>query len=150
MRIVLQNALSATVTIDKSICAAIENGYVLLLGIGQCDTREIADKMVGKIINLRLFKDDKGKTNLSIGDIGGSVLIVSQFTLYADCRKGNRPGFTDAAPPQKAKELYNYFLDKCKSDFAHVEHGEFGADMKLELINDGPFTLMLDSETLFK
>lgn len=149
MRIVLQNVLSASVTIGNRVCATIEKGYVLLVGIGQPDTKEIADKMVAKVKNLRIFKDDKGKTNLSICDIGGSVLVVSQFTLYADCRKGNRPGFTDAAPPQKAKELYKYFLDKCKLEFANVEHGEFGADMKVELINDGPFTLMLDSEMLF-
>lgn len=149
MRVVLQNVLNASVKIDNVVCASIQRGYVLFLGIGAEDNEDIADKLVEKIRKLRIFKDEMGKTNLSIEDVSGSLLVVSQFTLYADCRKGNRPSFKDAESPENAKLIYEYFLQRCKAEFTHVEHGEFGADMKVELINEGPFTIILDGDTLF-
>lgn len=145
MKIVIQRVLEASVSIDGNIRGAIGKGYLLLIGISNEDTREIADKLLTKIAKLRIFEDENGKTNLSISDVGGEVLAVSQFTLYADCKKGNRPSFIGAGAPDMAKELYHYMLDKCKELFGQVECGEFGADMKVSLINDGPFTIVLDS-----
>lgn len=149
MRVVLQNVISASVKSDGMMLGSIGRGYLLFLGIGKGDTKETADKMIEKIIKLRVFRDSGGKTNLSISDVDGSVLVVSQFTLYADCKKGNRPSFTDAAPPAEAKALYEYFLKRCNEVFPSVSYGEFGADMQVELVNDGPFTLVLDSDVLF-
>ena len=150
MRIVLQRVLKAKVTIDGAVSGAIGKGYLLLLGVSATDTKEIADKMLEKIGRLRIFEDENGKVNLNIEQVGGEVLVVSQFTLYADCRKGNRPSFTDAGSPAMAEELYEYVLEKCRTLFGKVQSGEFGADMKVSLLNDGPFTVVLDSEQLFK
>jgi len=145
MRIVLQRVSSAAVTTDNRILGKIGKGLLVLLGVASDDTYEIADKMIDKIKSLRIFADQNGKTNLSSVDICGEILVVSQFTLYADCRKGNRPGFTNAAEPGYANNMYNYFIDKCRGNFKDVQHGEFGADMSVSLVNDGPFTLVLDS-----
>lgn len=144
LKIVLQRVNRASVVIDGEKTAEINKGYLIFLGIGKDDTKEIADKMIAKIKKLRLFSDSDGKTNLSISDIGGSLLVVSQFTLYANCKKGTKPSFTDAGDPINAENLYNYFLDKCCDEFEKVSHGEFGADMKVSLENDGPFTIILE------
>ena len=149
MRVVLQRVNSASVAVDGEVCGKIGKGYLMLLGVGETDTKEIAEKMVEKISKLRIFEDENGKTNLSAADVGGEMLVVSQFTLYADCKKGNRPSFTSAAKPDLATELYEYVKELCKKYFKTVECGIFGADMKVSLENDGPFTLMLDSDTLF-
>lgn len=144
MKAVIQRVNYANVKVNGETIGEIDKGYLVLLGIADEDTKEIADKMINKIKNLRLFDDEDGKTNLSISDVGGSVLVVSQFTLYADCRKGNRPSFTDAAKPDFAEEMYNYFVEKCNEIFGKCEHGSFGADMKVSLENDGPFTVILE------
>ena len=128
----------------------IGKGLLILLGVADGDTRELTEKMADKICRLRIFEDENGKTNLSLADVGGELLIISQFTLYADCRKGNRPSFVKAGAPQMAEKLYEHFLARCREQADVVEKGQFGADMKVELLNDGPFTLMLDSEELFK
>ena len=145
MKIVLQRVNHASVTIDGRETAKIGKGYLILLGIGKDDTKEIADGLIAKIKKLRFFSDSEGKTNLSICDVCGSVLVVSQFTLYANCKKGTRPSFADACDPVDAKMLYTYFLEKCYREFESVLHGEFGADMKINLENDGPFTILLES-----
>ena len=121
---------------------------MVLIGVSGEDTKEIADKMIKKLIGMRIFEDENGKTNLSLADVNGSLLLVSQFTLYADCRKGNRPSFIRAGEPGKAKELYEYIIAECKKSVPNVAQGEFGADMKVELLNDGPFTILLDSAEL--
>lgn len=144
MKAVIQRVLNASVTVDEEIIGAIDRGYLVLLGIGADDTKETVERIVKKLINLRLFADENDKTNLSIKDIQGSLLIVSQFTLYADCRKGNRPSFTNAGSPALAEELYEYFIAECKKEIAVVEHGSFGAHMKVALLNDGPFTVILE------
>lgn len=144
MKIVLQRVKRAKVTIDNKVNGEIKKGYLLLLGIGKNDNEETAVQMIEKVKKLRLFEDENGKTNLSLEQVGGEVLVVSQFTLYADCRKGTRPSFTDAAPPEMAENLYEFFLLKCKELFGDVQHGEFGADMEVELLNDGPFTIYLE------
>ncbi len=148
MKIVIQRVLEAKVTIDGNIHGQIGKGYLLLIGISNDDTKEIADKMLEKTAKLRIFEDENGKTNLSIADVGGEVLAVSQFTLYADCKKGNRPSFINAGKPEMAEELYLYMLEKCKELFGKVECGQFGADMKVSLVNDGPFTIVLDSNEI--
>ena len=145
MKIVIQRVKSAKVVIDNKINGEIEKGYLILLGIGKDDNEEIATSMIEKIKKLRLFEDENGKTNLNWEQVNGKVLVVSQFTLYADCKKGTRPSFADAAPPQMAENLYNFFLSQCEKEFGSVEHGEFGADMQVELINDGPFTICLEN-----
>ena len=145
MKVVLQRVTHASVEIDGQIVSSIGRGYVALLGIGQGDTKEQVAKMVDKIRMLRIFPDENGKTNLSIEDIGGEILVVSQFTLYADCRKGNRPSFTDAANPAHAESLYECFIAECQGKFHKVGHGTFGASMKVSLVNDGPFTVLLES-----
>lgn len=128
--------------------ASISSGYVILLGVGHEDTEAEAEKLWSKIVKLRIFEDEAGKTNLSLRDVGGSVLVVSQFTLFASCKKGNRPSFTDAATPDQADRLYQHFIDLVRADGIAVEHGWFGAHMQVSLVNDGPFTIWLDTDTL--
>lgn len=144
MKAVIQRVSRASVTVDGQVIGAIDQGYLVLLGVAQGDTRETADRIVKKLLSLRIFADENGKTNLSIRDVNGSLLIVSQFTLCADTRHGNRPSFTTAAAPDMAQELYEYVIDLCRSQNIPVEHGSFGADMKVELLNDGPFTIILE------
>ena len=144
MKVVLQRVSQGAVAADGQEIGRIGKGYVLLLGVGDSDTTAQADQLLAKISKLRIFADENGKTNVNINDVQGEVLIVSQFTLYADCRKGNRPGFTDAAPPALAKELYEYFIGYARGKFTQVKHGSFGAAMQVELVNDGPFTIILD------
>ncbi len=148
MRFVIQRVKSSKVTIDGEVRGEIGKGFMVLIGIGAGDTVQTADKMIKKMINLRIFEDENGKTNLSLNDVGGNLLLISQFTLYADCRKGNRPSFVKAAPPDMAEELYDYIVKKCSEQVEDVQKGEFGADMKVELLNDGPFTIVLDSKEI--
>ena len=148
MRFVIQRVQRASVTIDGSKYSEIGKGFLILAGMTHSDTEETADKMVKKMQGLRIFEDENGKTNLSLGDVGGEVLIVSQCTLYADCKRGNRPGFSDAALPDRALALYEYVLEKSREYLPSVKSGIFGADMKVELLNDGPFTVILDSDKL--
>lgn len=150
MKIVLQRVLNASVTVDGEIKGEIGKGFLVLLGVSNSDNKEIADKMIEKVSKLRIFEDSNGKTNLSIDQIEGEILIVSQFTLYADCRKGNRPSFINAGNPALAKEIYEYMVEKSKKLFSNAECGVFGADMKVSLTNDGPFTLVLDSDEILK
>lgn len=131
--------------IDNRTVGAIGCGFCVFVGICDSDTREIADKMIRKLVNLRIFSDEKGKTNLNLSSVSGELLIISQFTLYADCRHGNRPSFLEAGKPEPSKELYEYIITKCREYVPKVEHGEFGADMYVSLTNDGPFTIWLDS-----
>lgn len=145
MKLVIQRVNHAAVVVEGETIGQIGRGYLVLLGVGQGDTKDMVDRYVEKLYKLRIFPDDQGKTNCSIVDVGGQVLVVSQFTLYADCKKGNRPSFTQAGDPQQAEALYEYFLEACRSRFGHVEHGSFGADMKVSLENDGPFTVVWDS-----
>ena len=145
MKIVLQRVKKAKVIFNNKVNGEIDKGYLLLLGIGKNDSKETAEKLVEKVKKLRLFEDENGKTNLNLEQVDGKVLVVSQFTLYANCKKGTRPSFDEAAPPLLANELYEYFLECCTKTFGSVQHGEFGADMQVELINDGPFTILLDS-----
>lgn len=147
MKFVIQRVASSSVKVDNEVIGAIGKGFMVLIGVADGDTKEIADKMIDKMIKLRIFEDSEGKTNLSLNDVGGELLLVSQFTLYADCKKGNRPSFIKAGNPTFANEMYEYIIDKCKTyQGLKVEKGEFGADMKVELINDGPFTIILDSD----
>lgn len=150
MRAVVQRVAHASVAVDGTVLGKIGKGFMILLGVSDEDTEQVADRMADKICKLRIFVDENGKTNLSLADVGGELLVISQFTLYADCRKGNRPSFTKAGAPDRANELYEYFMKRCKQYVDVVERGQFGADMKVELQNDGPFTLMLDSSELFK
>lgn len=143
MKAVIQRVTSASVSVDNETVGQIGNGYVVLLGVGKGDTKEHCEKMADKIINLRIFEDENGKINLSLKDVGGQLLIISQFTLYADCKK-RRPGFIDAAPPDIANELYEYFKAVCKNSIERVECGIFGAHMNVKLENDGPFTVCLE------
>ena len=129
---------------DGKTVGAIEKGLMVLIGVGTDDTTEVVDKYLKKLVQLRIFEDENGKTNRSLMDIGGQLLLVSQFTLYANCRHGNRPSFTDAGDPQRAEQLYEYMIEKAKEQVPVVETGIFGADMKVSLINDGPFTILLD------
>lgn len=150
MRFVLQRVREAKVEVDGKTVGEIGKGFLLLVGVSNEDNKEIADKMIEKVSRLRVFKDSEGKTNLSINDVEGEMLVVSQFTLYADCRKGNRPSFTDAGSPDLANELYEYIIERCQGLFKKTEHGIFGADMKVSLVNDGPFTVVLDSKEIIK
>ena len=163
MKFVIQRVTHAKVEVEQKIIGSIQNGYLVLIGIAEDDNEEIADKLVKKLLGLRIFADENGKTNLSLKDVngslllvsqftlydvGGEMLIVSQFTLYADCRKGNRPSFVNAGNPEKANELYEYIIGKCRDEVPDVQTGSFGADMKITLLNDGPFTIILDSKDL--
>ena len=150
MKFVIQRVTEAKVTIDGAVRGEIGKGHMVLIGVADSDTKETADKMVRKMCNLRIFEDENGKTNLSLADVGGSLLLISQFTLYADCKKGNRPSFTDAGAPDMASDMYDYIIEQAKTYCPNVQRGEFGADMKVSLVNDGPFTLILDSEELFR
>lgn len=142
MKLVVQRVSEASVKIDGEVVGEIGKGLLVLLGVGEGDTREMVDKTVDKLVKLRIFQDENDKTNLSISDVGGQFLVVSQFTLYADCRKGNRPSFVNAAKPDIAEELYEYFLERVRSVYGQVQCGRFGADMKVSLVNDGPFTVL--------
>ncbi|MBP3201050.1 MAG: D-tyrosyl-tRNA(Tyr) deacylase [Lachnospiraceae bacterium] len=149
MKFVIQRVTNADVKVDGKVLGAIDKGFMVLIGISNEDTKEIADKMIEKMIKLRIFEDAEGKTNLSLADVGGELLLISQFTLYADCKKGNRPSFIYAGKPDMANELYEYIISKCKTyDGLKVERGQFGADMKVSLVNDGPFTIILDSKEM--
>lgn len=148
MKFLIQRVSKASCTVDHQITGQIQDGLCVFIGVSNTDTRQIADKMIQKLIGLRIFADSEGKTNLSIRDVNGSLLLISQFTLYANCRKGNRPSFTDAGSPELANDLYQYIIDECRKQIPIVETGIFGADMKIELINDGPFTIDLDSDDL--
>lgn len=148
MRALVQRVNHAHVSVDGNVVGTIGKGFLVLLGVGHNDTEAQAEKLWGKISKMRIFEDADGKTNLSLGDVGGKVLVVSQFTLYANCKKGNRPSFTDAGAPAEAKRLYEYFASLVKRDLGAVETGVFGAMMQVDLQNDGPFTIWLDTEGL--
>ena len=148
MKFVIQRVKHASVTVDNQVIGKIKEGFMVLIGVCEEDDKTIADKMVKKLIGLRIFKDENGKTNLDLHSVGGELLLISQFTLYADCKKGNRPSFINAANPEKANALYEYIISECKKQVEVVEKGEFGADMKVELLNDGPCTIVLDSKEL--
>ena len=148
MRFIIQRVQHAEVTVDGNCIGKISKGFLVFIGITNTDTIQIADKMIKKLIGLRIFDDENGKTNLDIKTVNGQLLLVSQFTLYADCKKGNRPSFTKAGEPMMAEELYQYIIKQCESEIEVVEHGQFGADMKVSLLNDGPFTVILDSDEI--
>ncbi|MGN0290754.1 MAG: D-aminoacyl-tRNA deacylase [Lachnospiraceae bacterium] len=149
MKFLIQCVQNASVTVDGKTTGAIEKGFLVFIGVNNEDTTEVADRMIKKMLGLRIFEDENGKTNLSLDQVNGSLLLVSQFTLYADCKKGNRPSFVKAGNPQHANELYEYIISETKKSVSEVQTGIFGADMKVSLINDGPFTIMLDSDELF-
>lgn len=145
MKFLIQRVTRAQVDIDGETVGRIDGkGFLVFIGVGENDSREMADKFIRKMLALRIFADENGKTNLSIKDVGGSLLLVSQFTLYADCHKGNRPTFNGAGNPTLANELYEYIISECKKEIPVVETGRFGADMQVSLVNDGPFTIILD------
>ncbi|MCD8037742.1 MAG: D-tyrosyl-tRNA(Tyr) deacylase [Lachnospiraceae bacterium] len=148
MKFVIQRVKKACVTVDGEVVGKIGHGLLVFVGIADFDDKQTADKMIDKLTRLRIFDDEQGKTNLSIEDVDGEFLIISQFTLYADCRKGNRPSFTSAGKPEMANELYEYVISEIAKRGFLAEHGKFGADMKVELLNDGPFTILLDSEEI--
>lgn len=148
MKFVIQRVTEANVKVDGKIIGEITKGFVVLIGVGQDDTKEIADKMVKKLVGLRIFEDENGKTNLSLADVDGQLLLISQFTLYANCKKGYRPSFIEAGAPDMASDMYEYIISECKKSVPVVERGIFGADMKVSLVNDGPFTILLDSDHL--
>lgn len=145
MRFVIQRVSHAQVTIDGQVRGSIQKGYMVLIGIGQEDTEALADRMIAKMLDLRIFEDADGKSNLSLRDVDGALLLISQFTLYADCKKGKCPSFFKAGEPHMANDLYEYIIRKCKEEVRDVERGEFGAMMHVELLNEGPFTIILDS-----
>jgi D-aminoacyl-tRNA deacylase len=148
LKLVLQRVSQASVAVSSEIVGTIDQGFVVLIGVGQGDQVLTANRMIEKMLQLRVFADEQGKMNRSITDVGGSLLLISQFTLYADCRKGRRPAFTDAAPPVEAKMLYDYFVQRCRESNVHVQCGIFAADMQVSLVNDGPVTIVLDSKEL--
>lgn len=149
MKFIIQRVSEASVTVSGQIIGQIGKGFLVLIGVSNSDTTEIADKMIKKMLGLRIFDDSEGKTNLSLESVQGQLLLVSQFTLYADCRKGNRPSFIHAGAPDMANEMYEYIIEKCRAEHFHVETGAFGADMKVQLQNDGPFTIILDSDEMW-
>ena len=148
MKFIIQRVSEASVTVENQVSGQIGKGYLVLIGVGENDTKELADRYIKKMLGLRIFEDENGKTNLSLKDVGGSLLLVSQFTLYANCRKGNRPSFTEAGNPELAEELYEYIIAQCRKEIPEVQTGSFGAHMKVSIVNDGPFTILLD-ENLF-
>ncbi|MCI9212907.1 MAG: D-tyrosyl-tRNA(Tyr) deacylase [Ruminococcus sp.] len=148
MRFVIQRVTRSSVSVDGTTIGKIGKGFLVLIGISQEDTQETADKLVKKMTGLRIFEDENGKTNLSLADVGGALLLISQFTLYANCKKGNRPSFTEAGSPEKANALYEYIIQACREKVPVVETGSFGAEMEVSLVNDGPFTILLDSEKM--
>lgn len=150
MKFVIQRVSKASVAVDNQIIGQINKGYLVLVGVCEEDSFEIADKMINKLLNLRIFEDENGKTNLDIKTVNGKLLIISQFTLYADCKKGNRPSFVKAGNPQKANEIYEYIIEKCSQELPSVAHGKFGANMEVSLVNQGPFTIVLDSHEIMK
>lgn len=145
MKFVIQRVTEASVTVEGKTIGEIGKGFLVLIGVGKEDTRETADKYLKKMIGLRIFEDAEGKTNLSLKDVGGELLLVSQFTLYANCKKGNRPSFVEAGDPEQAEALYNYIVEEAKKQVDVVQTGSFGADMKVSLLNDGPFTILLEN-----
>lgn len=145
MKLVIQRVTEASVTVDKKVIGQIEKGFLVFIGIGQNDTKDTADKYIKKMLGLRIFEDENEKTNLSLKDVDGQLLLVSQFTLYANCKKGNRPSFIEAGDPEHAEDLYEYMIAECKQKLSVVETGSFGADMKVSLVNDGPFTILLEN-----
>lgn len=148
MRFLIQRVNEASVTVDNEVVGQIRKGFLVFVGIREDDTLEMADKMVKKLIGLRIFEDENGKTNLDLKTVGGQLLIISQFTLYADCRKGNRPSFTGAGGPEMAERLYRHIIQRCRQEIDTVEEGRFGAEMKVSILNDGPFTVLLDSDEI--
>ncbi len=148
MKFVIQRVSSAQVAVDGSVVGKISKGFLVLIGISCDDNVETADKMTKKMLGLRIFEDENGKTNLDLKTVDGQLLLISQFTLYADCKKGNRPSFTGAGNPRMAEELYQHIIATCKREISVVEQGIFGADMKVSLLNDGPFTIVLDSHEI--
>ena len=148
MRFVIQRVKNSSVTVDGEVIGKIGRGYMVLVGVCDADDEAVADRMVDKMIKLRINEDAEGKTNLSLADVDGELLLISQFTLYADCKKGNRPSFVKAGSPNHANALYEYIIDRCRERVPVVEKGSFGAEMAVELVNDGPFTIVLDSDTL--
>ncbi|MBQ1849221.1 MAG: D-tyrosyl-tRNA(Tyr) deacylase [Lachnospiraceae bacterium] len=150
MKFVIQRVQHASCTVDGEVTGAIEKGFLVLIGVRADDTQEIAQKMLKKMLGLRIFEDAEGKTNLDLNTVGGSVLLISQFTLYADCRKGNRPSFIEAAPPAIAEPMYEFLIKECRNQLGkeRVQVGRFGADMKVSLLNDGPFTVVLNSDEI--
>ncbi|HIX66726.1 MAG TPA: D-tyrosyl-tRNA(Tyr) deacylase [Candidatus Anaerostipes excrementavium] len=145
MKFVIQRVNEASVTIQEETAGQIKKGFLVLIGVGREDTKETADKYVKKMLGLRIFEDENGKTNLSLKDVDGELLLVSQFTLYANCKKGNRPSFIEAGDPGKAEELYEYIIEQCRKEVPVVETGVFGAEMQVSLVNDGPFTIVLEN-----
>ena len=145
MRFVIQRVTKSSVKVDDEVIGQIGKGFMVLIGVADSDTKEIADKMIKKMLGLRIFEDENGKTNLSLDQVQGELLLISQFTLYANCKKGNRPSFIEAGKPDMAEQMYEYIIRQCKERVSVVEQGRFGADMKVSLINDGPFTIILDS-----
>ena len=150
MKFLIQRVTDANVSVDGKVVGKIGKGFMVLIGIAGTDTVEIADKMIKKLIGKRIFEDENGKTNLALKDVGGVMIIISQFTLYSDCKKGNRPSFVNAGAPDMADEMYQYIISQCKKEIDVVEKGIFGADMKVSLVNDGPFTIVLDSDEIIK
>ena len=150
MKFVIQRVNHASVEVDGKVIGSIQKGFLVFVGVYDSDTKEIADKMINKLVKMRIFADENGKTNLDINSVNGQLLIVSQFTLCADCRKGNRPSFIAAGAPKTAEALYEYMIAYCKQTVPVVEHGVFGADMQVSLCNDGPFTIVLDSDEIVK
>ena len=148
MKFVIQRVTHASVTVDRDVLGKIEKGVMVLIGIEDSDTQAVADKMISKMLGLRIFEDEEGKMNLALKDVGGGLLLISQFTLYADCKKGNRPSFVKAGKPDMAEPMYEYIIEKCREQIKNTQKGQFGADMKVELLNDGPVTIVLDSHEL--
>lgn len=150
MKFVIQRVSSASVQVDEKTVGQIGKGFLVLIGISDSDTEAVADKMITKMLGLRIFEDEQGKTNLNLDTVGGELLLISQFTLYADIHHGNRPSFINAGKPELAERLYRYIVNRCGESVPGTQHGIFGADMKVSLINDGPFTILMDSDEIFK
>ncbi|CDE53839.1 d-tyrosyl-tRNA(Tyr) deacylase [Roseburia sp. CAG:303] len=148
MKFVIQRVTHANVTVDRAVLGKIKKGFMVLIGVEDSDTQAVADKMISKMLGLRIFEDEAGKMNLALKDVGGGLLLISQFTLYADCKKGNRPSFVKAGKPDMAEPMYEYIIEKCREQIENTQKGQFGADMKVELLNDGPVTIVLDSHEL--